>query len=85
MTFIHELVIRLWGDTPWFFKVVQIISVAAALIIGLPDWLRDSGVEIPGAWKSIGNEIVGYAAMVAAFVAQLTTTAEVKKAEGLRD
>ena len=69
MNFFNELIIRLFGETPYFFKVIQIASVATALIIGMPEWLHNAGVTLPAAWEAIGNDVVGYAAMVAAFIA----------------
>jgi hypothetical protein len=85
MNFLNELIVRLFANTPWFFRVLQILSVATALITGLPEWLANSGVNMPEAWQAISNEVVSYAAMVAAFVAQLTTTSAVKKDANLKD
>lgn len=85
MNFLNELLLRLFSSKPWFFKVVQIISIATALITGLPEWLADSGVILPDAWAAISSKVVSIAATVAAFVAQLTVTSDFKKTEGLKD
>lgn len=85
MKFINELLLRLFSDKPWFFKVVQILSVVTALITGLPVWLAESGVVLPDAWQALSSQVVSVAAAVAAFIAQLTVTGEFKVKEGLKD
>lgn len=85
MNFLNELIIRLFSSKPWFFQVVQIISVATAVVTGLPEFLADSGIHLPEAWEAISSKAVSIAAMVAAFVAQLTTTSAVKKDANLKD
>jgi len=84
MNFLNELILRLFSKTPHFFTVLKVISVIAALITGLPEWLRDSGVILPEAWMALSNSIVSYAAMAAAFIAQLTMTEDDKAKKGLR-
>lgn len=83
--FIVELLVRVFSKTPWFFKVVQIISAVALVVSGLPQLLAQSGVNIPEAWTGTVAQIVSIASMVAIFLAQLTTTTKVKEVEKLRD
>lgn len=83
--FIVELLVRVFSKTPWFFKVVQIISAVALVVSGLPQLLAKSGVSIPDAWTGTVSQIVSIASMVAIFLAQLTTTTKVKAEESLRD
>lgn len=85
MKFINELLLRLFSEKPWFFQVVQVLSVVTALITGLPVWLAESGVVLPEAWQAVSSQVVSVAAAVAAFIAQLTVTGEFKKKQGLRD
>ncbi len=85
MNFLNELIIRLFSDKPWFFKVLQLLSVATAVVTGLPQFLVDSGIALPAAWEAISSQVVSVAAMVAAFVSQLTVTDKTKKDNGLKD
>lgn len=85
MNFLNELIIRLFSDKPWFFKVVQVISVITALVTGLPQFLADSGISLPETWQSLSSQVVSIAAMVAAFVSQLTVTDKTKKENNLRN
>lgn len=83
--FIVELLVRITSKTPWFFRVVQIISSVALLITGLPQLLEQAGVDIPEAWTGTFAQIVSIASIVSIFMAQLTTTAKVKQIEKLKD
>ena len=83
--FIVELLVRLFSKTPWFFKVVQIISAIALIVSGLPQLLAQAGVSIPDAWIGTVSQVVSIASMVAIFLAQLTTTTKVKAEEKLKD
>ncbi|HMR88497.1 MAG TPA: hypothetical protein PKD51_10100 [Saprospiraceae bacterium] len=83
--FFVEVLIRLFSKTPWFFKVVQIISTVALLITGLPQLLDQAGVVIPEAWTGTVSQVVSISSIVAIFLAQLTTTTKVKEVEKLKD
>jgi len=83
--FIVELLVRVFSKTPWFFKVVQIISAVALVVSGLPQLLAQAGVSIPDAWIGTVSQVVSIASMVAIFLAQLTTTTKVKAEEKLKD
>jgi len=83
--FISELLLRLFGKTPWFFKVVQVLAVLTAVVTGLPSFLESAGLDLPESWDVVGNKVVSIASLVGAFVAQLTVTTDVKKKENLPD
>jgi len=83
--FIVELLVRLFSKTPWFFRVVQIISTVALLVSGIPQLLAQSGVTIPAAWTGTVSQVVSIASVVSIFLAQLTTTTKVKEVEKLKD
>jgi hypothetical protein len=83
--FLLELLIRLFSDTPWFFKVIRIIGTVVAVITGLPLLLANAGVDLPDAVDAIANQVVSIAAIVGTIVAQMTATSEAKKSEHLKD
>ena len=85
ITFFAELFKRFFSEKPWFFKWVQGVSAAVAFITGLPTLLASSGIVLPEAWNAISSQIISVAAIVAAFIAQLTVTTKVKEDEHLRD
>lgn len=85
MNFLAELLLRLFGKTPKFFQILQIISVVVAAITGLPEFLNEIGLDLPEAFDVVANKIVSIAAIVAAFIAQLTVTSETKKQDGIPD
>jgi hypothetical protein len=77
-----ETLQRFMSKTPWFFKVIQVISIVTALVTGLPGLLDHMGLNIPEAWAGFYNQTVTWAAAVAVFVSQLTaSTADKKKAD----
>lgn len=83
--FVVELLLRLVGDTPWFFKVIKIIGIVVAIITGIPVLLSNAGVELPEAINAIASQVVAIASIVASFVAQLTVTSSFKKKEHIND
>ena len=83
--FIAELLTRLFGKTPWFFKVVQILSVVTAIVTGLPQFLTDAGIIIPDAWNAISSQVVSIASLVATFISQLAVTTSVKEEKNIPD
>ena len=83
--FLLELIIRLFSDTPWFFKVIRIIGSAVAVITGLPLLLANAGIDLPDAMDAISNQVVSIAAVVGTIVAQMTVTTDAKKKEHLKD
>lgn len=83
--FIAELLLRLFGKTPWFFKVIQVLSIVTAIVTGLPEFLLEAGVQLPDAWAAISSKVVSVAALVATFISQLTVTTSVKQKENLPD
>lgn len=85
MNFLAELVLRLFGKTPQFFKIVQIVSIVVAAITGIPEFLIEIGLDLPEAFDVIASKVVAIAAAVSAFISQLTVTTTVKKQENLPD
>ena len=83
--FIAELLTRLFGKTPWFFKVIQILSVVTAIVTGLPQFLTDAGIIIPDAWNAISSQVVSIASLVATFISQLAVTTSVKEEKNIPD
>jgi hypothetical protein len=83
--FMLELIIRLFSDTPWFFKVIRIIGSAVAVITGLPVLLSNAGIDLPDAIDAISSQVVAIAAIVGTIVSQLTVTTATKKHEHLKD
>jgi hypothetical protein len=74
-----ELIKRFFTKKPAFFKVLQIISGIATVLVGLPVWLESMGVSLPEAWQAIATETVGWISLVITVIAQLTTdTSKVK-------
>jgi hypothetical protein len=85
MSFLAELVLRVFGKTPHFFKVVQVVSIIIAAVTGLPDFLNSIGLDLPESFDVIANKVISIAAIVAAFIAQLTVTTDTKKQEHIPD
>jgi hypothetical protein len=85
LDFAIEAVIRFFSKTPWFFKVLQVITAIVAIITGLPELLYNAGVDLPDAWEAVSSKIISVAAMIGTIVAQFTTTIHVKEAEKLKD
>lgn len=86
--FISQLIIRLFSNTPWFFKVVQILSALVAAILLLPEWYeayQQGGFTLPEKWEDFMQNIIGYALVGQAFLAQLTVPTEVKKKKHIKD
>lgn len=85
MNFLAELIVRLLGKTPAFFKTVQIITVLVAVITGLPTFLDQVGIDLPEAWDSIVLKVISVASLVGTFIAQLTLTNSEKEAGKIKD
>jgi carbon starvation protein CstA len=83
--FLAELVVRLLGKTPHFFKIIRMISIIIAIITGLPTFLQSAGVDLPAAWDSVVLQVISIAGMVGAFISQLTVTTEEKTIRDIKD
>jgi hypothetical protein len=83
--FLAELVVRLLGKTPAFFKIVRMISIIIAIITGLPTFLQSAGVDLPDAWDSVVLQVISVAGMVGAFISQLTVTTDDKEKKNIKD
>lgn len=90
-TFIVELIKRFTADTPWFFQVIRYLSIAIAIIVGLPgviDYLCvevDLCIVLPESWSAIYSKVASIAALVSAFIAQLTATTTEKAKKYITD
>jgi hypothetical protein len=86
--FISQLIIRLFSKTPWFWKVIQIISGVVAGILLIPKWIiayQEGGFTIPDNWSAMLQTIVGYALIAQTLIAQLAVPTDVKKKENIQD
>ncbi len=86
--FFVELLLRLFSDKPWFFKVIQIASAVIAVVLLGPDLvaaLSGAGVHLPETWLSFIGKAVGVAGVVSIFIAQLTMKSKDKSDQGLKD
>lgn len=81
--FFIELIKRFMAETPWFFRVIRTIGIVAAIITGIPALLEGAGVVLPDAIHAIASKVVSIAAIVSAFIAQLTATEKAKKERGI--
>ena len=85
MNFLAELIVRLFGKTPAFFKTLQYIQIAIAIITGLPTLLIESGVNIPDSLDSIVLQVISVSTLVGSFIAQLTLTSKEKEVGNIKD
>ena len=73
--FLAELLIRLFSDKPWFFKVIQYVTLVISIVMLLPklvEALTGNGFALPATWTDLITTAVGWAAFAAGFIAQLT-------------
>lgn len=85
MNFLAELIVRLFGKTPAFFKTLQYIQIGIAIITGLPTLLIESGVDLPESWDSLVLKIISVSSIIGTFIAQLTLTNKEKEVEKIKD
>lgn len=69
--FLAELVNRLFSKTPWFFKVIQIVSGLTVLVAGLPGFLETIGIPLPAALTLLESKVVAISAIVSLFISSL--------------
>lgn len=82
--FIGQIIKRFVAPSPTFFKVVKYVSVAIALITGLPAFLQENGIDLPEAIDVIASKVIMWAGVVAALVAQLTVDDQAKAERGIK-
>ncbi len=91
MNFLTELIKRFLSDTPWFFKIVRVLSFVVAIVTGIPEVIEsvcqsmEVCITLPDAWSAISSKVISIAAVVSSFIAQLTVTTDQKKAKNLKD
>lgn len=86
--FLIELIKRFSAETPWFFTVIRNLSIATAVIAGLPEFLSFltiAGINLPEVVFLFSNKVVAISSLVAAFIAQLTVTSQQKEALNIPD
>lgn len=69
--FLSEIVIRLSKKSPLFFKILQYISIAVAIIPGIPALLESFGVTLPAFLADLSNQTIAICGIVAAFLTGL--------------
>lgn len=72
ISFLKEMIVRLFEKTPVFFKIISWISFAAFLATGLPGIIEYFGVSLPENLQILQNEIVGWASAIVTYVTRLT-------------
>jgi hypothetical protein len=85
LKFFADILARFISPTPQFFKIMQIIVTGITVIIGLPAFLENSGLDIPEAWEAISSTIVFYGGLLILFISQLTVTTKSKSKLNLKD
>ena len=86
--FITQLIIRLFSDKPWFFKVIQVITGLVAAMLLVPEWVtafNDGGFSLPEKWTDFIQQIVGYALIAQAALSQLPVKTETKVQNKIHD
>lgn len=76
LTFLQELLQRLFTKSPKFFKIWTIISGTLVLITGIPDFitfLNINGFTLPNLWNTEVTKAVAWASRAALFMSLLTT------------
>ena len=85
MNFFSELIFRLWGQTPAFFKTLQKISLIISGITALPTILTRFGITLPDMWNNVLFQIISVCGVVATVISQLTVTATAKENANIKD
>lgn len=83
-SFLGQIIKRFVAPSPTFFKVVKYISVAVALITGLPAFLQENGIVLPEAIEVISSKVIMWAGVVSALIAQLTVNDQAKVEKGIK-
>jgi hypothetical protein len=71
LDFLKEIVIRLRAKSPLFFKILQWISAATALIAGLPVFIEYLGVDLPSWALVLESKTIAISAIISAFITGL--------------
>jgi hypothetical protein len=77
ISFLSELIQRLFTKSPLFFKIWSGLSTVLILITGLPDFINlfvtTTGAKIPDLWNAEVTLIVRYASAGMLFMSVLST------------
>lgn len=80
LDFLKEMIHRFGMKSPKFFRVWQIIFLAATLLTGLPELLTELGVkELPDWAQALSTKTVAIASAVAFVMAKLTVADTAKE------
>lgn len=85
MEFLIQLVRRFLGQTPWFHKVLQYVSIATTVIASIPVILAKLCTEyglcdfVPSDVSLIIAKAVAISGIISTIVAQLSVTEEAKE------
>lgn len=73
MTQLIAEAVKRWGaDSPQFFNVIKYVSAIIAVLLGLPAYLQEYGLELPAAWSFFVDKAMFYLGIGAGIVAKLT-------------
>lgn len=78
MKFLADLIKRFISPNSKFFSILQKIALVLAVITGIPAFLEAQGIVLPETIAALASKVISIASIVAAFIAQLTTTEAVK-------
>lgn len=73
LNFLQENLQRIFIKSPLFFRIWQIVSGAAVLITGLPDFLNQFDIVLPEAWQALASKGIAWASSGMFFMTLLTT------------
>lgn len=76
ITFLQELLQRLFTRSPKFFKIWTIIAGALVLVTGLPELLTAININVPDLWNAKITTAVAWASRAALFMSLLTTSSK---------
>jgi hypothetical protein len=70
--FLKELIQRFFAKSPKFFKIIQVLSMLAFVVTGLPDLIAETGIVLPDYIVSIQNKVIAVASIVSFIISKLT-------------
>jgi hypothetical protein len=70
--FLKELIQRFFAKSPKFFKIIQVVSMVAFVVTGLPDLIAETGIVLPDYIVAIQNKVIAVASIVSFIISKLT-------------
>ena len=74
--FIKEFILRFSKKSPTFFKIISGLSMAVALVSGLPGLFQELNIALPSWAEIFQNKIVAWASTIAFLISKLTVDKE---------